>query len=80
MTVVLLSRLRATSVCTRSRWKWVKKARESSGSTSAPLEDSERAELERLRAENTELIESPAVKAPDPVGRHPSIPRFPVPA
>jgi transposase len=35
--------------------KWVKKARESSDSASTPLEDSERAELERLRAENTEL-------------------------
>jgi transposase len=33
----------------------VKKARESSEPTSAPLDDSERAELERLRAENTEL-------------------------
>jgi transposase len=35
--------------------KWVKKARESSDSASTPLEDSERAELERLRAENAEL-------------------------
>ncbi len=35
--------------------KWVKKARESDDSPAKPLEDSERAELERLRAENTEL-------------------------
>ena len=35
--------------------KWVKKARESDGSAGKPLEDSERAELERLRAENAEL-------------------------
>jgi transposase len=35
--------------------KWVKKAKQSSESTSAPLKDSERAELERLRAENAEL-------------------------
>lgn len=35
--------------------KWVKKAKASSESASAPLEDSERAELERLRAENAEL-------------------------
>lgn len=35
--------------------KWVKKARESSDSANTPLNDSERAELERLRAENTEL-------------------------
>jgi transposase len=33
----------------------VKKARESSDSRAKPLEDSERAELERLRAEITEL-------------------------
>jgi transposase len=32
--------------------KWVKKAKASSESASAPLEDSERAELERLRVEN----------------------------
>jgi transposase len=35
--------------------RWVKKARESSDSRAKPLEDSERAELERLRAEITEL-------------------------
>lgn len=35
--------------------KWVKKARESDDSASKPLTDSERAELERLRAENAEL-------------------------
>jgi len=35
--------------------KWVKKARESGGSASKPLEDSERAELERLHSENAEL-------------------------
>jgi transposase len=35
--------------------RWVKKARESSDSRAKPLEDSERAELERLRAENAEL-------------------------
>jgi transposase len=35
--------------------KWVKKARESCDSASTPLEDSERTELERLRAENAEL-------------------------
>lgn len=35
--------------------KWVKKARESGGSADKPLGDSERAELERLRAENAEL-------------------------
>lgn len=35
--------------------RWVKKARESSGSQAKPLEDSERAELERLRAEVAEL-------------------------
>jgi transposase len=35
--------------------KWVKKARESGDSAEEPLEDSERAELERLRAENAEL-------------------------
>ena len=35
--------------------KWVKKAKASSESASAPLEDSERVELERLRAENAEL-------------------------
>ena len=34
---------------------WVKKARESGGSTDQPLGDSERAELVRLRAENVEL-------------------------
>ena len=33
----------------------MKKARESSESPSTPLEDSERAELEQLRAENAEL-------------------------
>jgi transposase len=35
--------------------KWVKKAKESDDSTEKPLTDSERAELERLRAENVEL-------------------------
>jgi transposase len=35
--------------------KWVKKTRESGDSAEEPLEDSERAELERLRAENAEL-------------------------
>jgi transposase len=35
--------------------KWVKKAKESGDSTEKPLTDSERAELERLRAENVEL-------------------------
>ncbi|PXY17541.1 transposase [Prauserella muralis] len=35
--------------------KWVKKARESDDSVDKALEDSERAELERLRAENAEL-------------------------
>ena len=35
--------------------KWVKKARESDGSAEKPLIDSERVELERLRAENVEL-------------------------
>lgn len=35
--------------------KWVKKARESGDSAGNPLGDSERAELERLRAENAEL-------------------------
>jgi transposase len=35
--------------------KWVKKAKESSDSASPPLDDSERAELDRLRAENAEL-------------------------
>jgi transposase len=35
--------------------KWVKKARESGDSDGKPVEDSERAELERLRAENAEL-------------------------
>jgi transposase len=35
--------------------KWVKKAKESTGSPSTSLDDSERAELERLRAENAEL-------------------------
>jgi transposase len=34
---------------------WVKKARGSEDSTGTPLQDSERAELERLRAENAEL-------------------------
>jgi transposase-like protein len=34
---------------------WVKKAKESEDSTGKPLGDSERAELERLRAENAEL-------------------------
>jgi transposase len=34
---------------------WVKKARESGGAPNSPLDDSERAELERLRAENAEL-------------------------
>ena len=33
----------------------MKKARESDDSAGKPLEDSERAELERLRAENAEL-------------------------
>jgi transposase len=33
----------------------VKKARESSETPGTPLEDSERAELQRLRAENAEL-------------------------
>jgi hypothetical protein len=33
----------------------VKKAKESEDSTCMPLQDSERAELERLRAENAEL-------------------------
>ena len=35
--------------------KWVKKAKESGDSEDKPLGDSERAELERLRAENAEL-------------------------
>lgn len=35
--------------------KWVKKAKESGDSADKPLGDSERAELERLRAENAEL-------------------------
>ncbi len=35
--------------------KWVKKARESGESPNKPLDASERAELERLRAENAEL-------------------------
>jgi transposase len=35
--------------------RWVKKAKESGDSAEEPLEDSERAELERLRAENAEL-------------------------
>ncbi|MEQ7010847.1 transposase [Actinopolymorpha sp. B17G11] len=35
--------------------RWVKKARESAGSSSKSLDVSERAELERLRAENAEL-------------------------
>ena len=35
--------------------KWMKKARESHDSANAPPEDSERAELERLRAENAGL-------------------------
>jgi transposase len=35
--------------------KWVKKAKESGNAASESLSDSERAELERLRAENAEL-------------------------
>jgi transposase len=35
--------------------KWVKKAKESGNAASSQLSDSERAELERLRAENAEL-------------------------
>jgi transposase len=35
--------------------KWVKKAKDSGESADKPLDSSERAELERLRAENTEL-------------------------
>ncbi len=35
--------------------KWVKKTRDSGGAADKPLDSSERAELERLRAENTEL-------------------------
>jgi transposase len=35
--------------------KWVKKVRESGDSSEKPLDASERAELERLRAENAEL-------------------------
>jgi transposase len=35
--------------------KWVKKVRESGDSAEKPLDASERAELERLRAENAEL-------------------------
>jgi transposase len=34
---------------------WVKKARDSDESPDKPLDTTERAELERLRAENTEL-------------------------
>jgi transposase len=35
--------------------KWVKKAKDSDESADKPLDTSERAELERLRAENAEL-------------------------
>lgn len=35
--------------------RWVKKAKDSSESAERPLDASERAELQRLRAENTEL-------------------------
>lgn len=35
--------------------KWVKKAKDSGESVDKPLDTSERAELERLRAENAEL-------------------------
>jgi hypothetical protein len=56
MMVVLLSRWRATLVCTRSHsGNWAKKVRESDESVGKPLEDSERAELERFRVENAGL-------------------------
>ncbi len=35
--------------------KWVKKAKDAGGSADKPLDTSERAELERLRAQNAEL-------------------------
>jgi transposase len=52
--------------------KWVKKAKGFGEATGKPLEDSERAELERLRAENAELkmqVEFAKKVAPSSTGR-----------